>query len=165
MSKQLPTEVFMPPNMLKAKLGGTISGLDMAAVKRAEAAMETLKSEFTDWITTDIAKLGEVYDAFLANRNATTADELFRASHDLKGQATTFEFPLIARVSSSLCKLIDELKQPEAISTALVDAHIGAIRVIFRDKIKSISNITALTLVEELEARVREALERATHKG
>ena len=46
----------------------------------------------------------------------------------------------------------------------LVEAHINAIRVIFRDKIKSISNIMALTLVEELEARVLEALERATAK-
>jgi chemotaxis protein histidine kinase CheA len=162
MSKQ-PTEVFMPPNMLKAKVGGTIQGLDMAAIQRAEAAMETLKEEFTDWIAADIARLGMAYDGFAANRNKSTADDLFRASHDLKGQAATFEYPFIARVASSLCKLIDELKSHEALPATLLEAHVNAIRVIFRDNIKSTSNFTALTLVEELEARVREALERAAH--
>jgi len=73
MSKELPAEVFMPPNMLKAKVGGTATGLDVAAVKRAEAAMETLKREFSDWIAIDIKKLGEAYDAFVASRQSRHA--------------------------------------------------------------------------------------------
>jgi chemotaxis protein histidine kinase CheA len=165
MSKEQPIELFMPPNILKAKVGGTIAGLDMAAVKRAEQAMEELKVEFTDWITTDIGRLGEAYDAFVADRNAARAGDLFRASHDLKGQATTFEYPLIARVASSLSKLIDELASPDKIPLTLVEAHVDAIRVIFRDKIKDISDLTALTLAEELEAKVIKALAHASHKG
>ena len=56
MSKQPsrhPIELFMPPNMLKAKMGGGIGGIDMAAVKRAQAALDTLKVQFTGWITSD----------------------------------------------------------------------------------------------------------------
>lgn len=162
MSKQ-SAEIFMPPNLLKAKLGGTITGLDMTAVKRAEAAMETLKSEFSDWIAKDITRLGEAYNAFRDACNDYTVDDLFRAAHDLKGQATTFEYPLIARIAASLCKLIDELKSPDAVAAPLVEAHVNAMRVVFRDQIKTTSNVTALTLVEELEAHVREALERHGH--
>jgi len=44
MARQQPIELFMPPNMLKAKVGGTFVGIDMAAVNRAEAAMDALKS-------------------------------------------------------------------------------------------------------------------------
>jgi len=164
MSKEQRPELFMPPNILKAKVGGTIAGLDMAAVKRAEAAMETIKVEFVDWIAGDIARLGGTCEAFAAVRDQATHDDLFRASHDLKGQAATFEYPLVARVASSLCKLIDELKSPETIALSVIEAHVDAIRVIFRDKIKDISNVTALTLVEELEARVRDCLERAAHR-
>ena len=40
MSKQ-QVEIFMPPNRLKAKVGGE-GGLDLSAVKRAEAAIEEL---------------------------------------------------------------------------------------------------------------------------
>ena len=165
MSKEQPTELFMPPNMLKAKVGGTIQGLDMAAVKRAEQAMETLKVEFSDWMAKDLVRLGEAYDAFAADRSAARAGDLFRAGHDLKGQATTFEYPLIARVASSLSKLIDELGSPDKIPLALVQAHVEAIQAIHRDKIKDISDLTALTLVEELEARVIKTLARASHKG
>ncbi len=162
MSKEQPIELFMPPNILKAKVGGTIAGLDIAAVKRAEEAMEELKVEFSDWIAKDITRLGEAYDAFVADVSAARAGDLFRASHDLKGQATTFEYPLIARVASSLSKLIDELGSPDKIPLVLVQAHVEAIHVIHRDKIKDISNLTALTLAEELEAKVIKALARAS---
>ena len=58
MKHKEPIELFMPPNMLKAKAaGGGTSGLDMAAIKRAEQAMETLKSEFADWLADDVAAL------------------------------------------------------------------------------------------------------------
>jgi chemotaxis protein histidine kinase CheA len=165
MAREQPIEIFMPPNMLKAKVGGTIGGLDMAAIKRAEAAMETLKGEFTEWVGTDVARLGECRDRFAERRDEASRDDLFRASHDLKGQAKTFEFPLVARVSSSLCKLIDEMKTPEALPVPLVDAHVAAVRVIFRDKIKDMSDRVAIVLIEELEARVTEALERHMHAG
>jgi chemotaxis protein histidine kinase CheA len=165
MAREEPIEVFMPPNMLKAKLGGTIAGLDMAAIKRAEAAMETLKVEFSDWIAKDIERLGDTYDTFVAAKDAANGGDLFRAAHDLKGQATTFEYPLIARVASSLCKLIDATDLHHAIPLPLVEAHVDAIRVIHRDKIKDISNLTALVLVEELERRVTKSLARASQKG
>ena len=55
MAREQPIELFMPPNMLKAKVGGgTFSGLDMAAMKRAEAAMEGIKSEFSAWAASDL---------------------------------------------------------------------------------------------------------------
>ena len=50
MPKDHPIELFMPPNMLKAKVGGgNFSGLDMAAINRGEAAMDGIKSEFSAW--------------------------------------------------------------------------------------------------------------------
>ena len=164
MSKEQPNELFMPPNMLKAKIGGTVQGLDLAAIRRAEQAMETLKVEFSDWIAKDIARLGQAYDAFAADRSEARAGDLFRAGHDLKGQATTFEYPLIARVASSLSKLMDELGSHDRIPLTLVQAHVDAIQVIHRDKIKDISDLTALTLAEELEKKVIKALAHASHK-
>ena len=32
MARQQPIELFMPPNMLKAKVGGGLGGIDMAAM-------------------------------------------------------------------------------------------------------------------------------------
>lgn len=157
-------ELIIPPNTLKAKLGVGSGGLDPEAIKRAEKAMEGLKTEFSDWIAKDIAHLNEAFAAFVKEPGVHNAGILFRAAHDLKGQATTFEFPLIARVAGSLSKLMDGLHARESAPLALVEAHVDAIHVIHRDNIKDMSNLTALTLVEALEGRVVQALARAGQK-
>ena len=156
MGRQLPIEIFMPPNILKAKVGSAIGGIDMAAIKRAEAAIEVLREEFTDWLATDVAKLVEKREAYAKAPGAPTRGELFRAAHDLKGQAETFGFPMIARVASSLTKMIDTVAADAEVPLGLVDAHVAAVRVIFRDKIQTMDNKVAQALANELEARVGE---------
>jgi len=155
MPKQQPIELFMPPNMLKAKVGGGAVGLDSAAIKRAEQALEQLKTEFTDWINADVRKLGECRDRFAEEANADRQGDLYRAGHDLKGQALTFGYPMAARVASSLCKLLDANTDAPL---ALIDAHVDAIRVIVHQNVKDDSDRTANMLAAELEGRVGEAL-------
>ncbi|MGZ5989050.1 MAG: hypothetical protein ACXWLZ_08385, partial [Rhizomicrobium sp.] len=84
MAKQLPIEIFMPPNILKAKVGNAVGGIDMAAIQRAEMAMESLKTEFNDWVGTDVARLGEIRNRFATNPDQDAREELFRIAHDLK---------------------------------------------------------------------------------
>ena len=158
MARQLPIEIFMPPNILKAKVGSAIGGIDMAAIKRAEAAVETLKVEFQDWLASDVGALGGCRDAFAAAPSSETRENLFRAAHDLKGQAETFGYPMIARVASSLTRLIDSTNVSADVPLSLVDAHVAAIRVVFREKITTTSDTIAKMLAEELEARVTETL-------
>jgi chemotaxis protein histidine kinase CheA len=159
MARQQPIELFMPPNMLKAKVGGTFVGIDMAAVNRAEAAMDALKSEFADWAQDDVRRLVAARDAFAANPDIAARAGLLRAAHDMKGQAATFNYPLIARVAGSLSHLIHDLPEHAELSLGLVDAHVNAIHVIYRDKVMDMSNKVALALSEELEARVAETLD------
>lgn len=159
MAKQQSIEIFMPPNILKAKMGGSGRGMDTAALRRAEAAMDALKGEFADWIAKDVTELVAARDAYAKNANADSRDKLYLRSQDLKGQAKTFEFPLVARIASSLCKLLDG--HNAALTVALVDAHVNAIRVIVKQNIKSESDVTANTLAAELESRVDKALEKA----
>jgi predicted nucleic acid-binding protein len=158
MGNKQPIELFMPPNMLKAKVGGTFVGIDMAAVNRAEAAMEALKSEFADWAQDDVRRLVAARDVFAANADTAARAGLLRAAHDMKGQAATFNYPLIARVAGSLSHLIHDLPENTELSLGLVDAHVNAIHVIYRDKVMDMSNKVALALSEELEARVAETL-------
>ncbi|MGZ5925484.1 MAG: Hpt domain-containing protein [Rhizomicrobium sp.] len=159
MARQQPIELFMPPNMLKAKVGGTFVGIDMAAVNRAEAAMDALKNEFAGWAQDDVRRLVAARDAFAANPDIAARAGLLRAAHDMKGQAATFNYPLIARVAGSLSHLIHDLPEHAELSLGLVDAHVNAIHVIYRDKVMDMSNKVALALSEELEARVAETLD------
>lgn len=154
MKKQQPIEFFMPPNILKAKVGGSGAGLDMSALKRAEQALESLKAEFSVWIDADVVALIAARDAFAAERNTDRRADLYRASHDLRGQARTFDFPVVERVASSLCRLLETAGGAAELS--LIDAHVDAIRAFVRDNIKDPADMMATALAGELEKRVGE---------
>jgi chemotaxis protein histidine kinase CheA len=155
MAKQRPIEIFMPPNILKAKVGGT-GGLDGSAVRRAELAVEELKGEFANWMVEDVNRLADARNALDKNRGAETMGALYRAAHDLKGQGQTFDYPLVARMAASLCKLTDVEGAGDNIPMTLIDAHVDAIKVIVRQNIKDTANMTATVLARELERRVAE---------
>jgi len=158
MARKQPLELFMPPNMIKAKVGGGPGGLDMAAITRAEAAMQSLESEFGDWIAADVDMLTAARDRYAATHDAAARDALLRAAHDIKGQAPTFNYPLIARVAGSLSRMIGELPPQAAIPLNLVDAHVNAIMVIHKSKLQNTNDRTAQALCAELDARVDEVL-------
>lgn len=161
MSRKQPIELFMPPNMLKAKVGGGLGGMDMAAMKRAEAAMDTLKSEFGDWMASDVKALADARTLHARQPGTEGRQALMRAAHDLKGNAPTFQFPLIARVAGSLSRLIGELPAGVALPPPLVDAHVNAVMVIYKQNIRTSEDKIAQTLCAELDARVDEMLRTA----
>ena len=158
MKKQQPIELFMPPNMLKAKVGGGLGGIDMAAMKRAEGAMEDLKTQFDDWIADDVRALMEARAAYAKNPSDDARGALLRRAHDIKGQAPTFDFPLIARVAASLARMIGELPPAAALPLSLIDAHVNAIQVIHKQNLKDTNDKIAQTLCAELDARVDEVV-------
>jgi HPt (histidine-containing phosphotransfer) domain-containing protein len=164
MARKQPIELFMPPNMLKAKVGGGPGGPDMAAMKRAEDAMAALESEFGDWIATDVMALTDARQLYSEKPDAASRDALLRTAHDIKGQAPTFNYPLIARVAASLSRMIGELPADAAIPLNLVDAHVNAIMVIHKNRMQDTSDRTAQTLIAELDARVDDVLARVSKK-
>jgi len=164
MARKQPIELFMPPNMLKAKVGSGSSGPDMAAIKRAEAAMEELKSEFSDWIAQDVLRLTAARARYAATPDAEARANLLRGAHDIKGQAPTYNYPLIARVAASLSRMIGELPPTFALPLNLIDAHVTAIQVIHKNAMRDANDKTAQALCVELDARVNEVLAAAGQK-
>jgi HPt (histidine-containing phosphotransfer) domain-containing protein len=161
MGTKQPIELFMPPNMLKAKVGGGLGGVDVAAMKRAELAMEELKSEFSGWIADDVKKLIDARTRYSQIPDDAGRAALLRAAHDIKGQAPTLHFPLMARVAAGLSRLIGELPPQFGIPVALVDAHVNAIQVIHKLGMQDTSDKTAQALCAELDARVDDVLKTA----
>jgi hypothetical protein len=157
MSNKGLIELFMPPNMLKAKVGGE-GGIDVAAMNRAELAMEELQSEFPDWLAADVKKLTGARARYGLAPDDDSRAALLRAAHDIKGQAPTFNYPLIARIAGSLTRLIGELPPRTAFPAALVDAHVDAINEIHRLAMQDTNDETAQALCAELDMRVDEAL-------
>jgi len=158
MSRQQPIELFMPPNMLRAKAGGGFGGVDLGAIKRAEGAMEGLKDEFAGMAGDSVAALLAAHAAHAACADLANRAALLRASLDLKGMAATFGFPLMARVSGSLARLVSEAPDGKLLPPKLLEAHVAAVQVIQRTGITTADHKGTLALLAELESQVSAAL-------
>ena len=160
MARQQPIELITPPNILKAKAGGG-GGLDLDAIARAESAVQALSGEFRGWTAQDVERLALAHRSHVKDPAAQTRAALLRAAHDLKGQAASFGFPLLGRVAWSLSRLLGEMPENQDLPAGLVDAHVDAVQVIFRENITDGNDAIARLLCTELDTRVTEALKTA----
>jgi chemotaxis protein histidine kinase CheA len=150
------SEVIQVPNMLRLRMGNRFGGLNAGAVAKAEAALKSLSSQFSQWLKDELAKLEAARAAVHAQGlTKETADKLYTHAHDLKGLGGTYEFPIITRMAGSLCKLLDTPEMRIAAPLKLVDAHIDAIRASVRDDIRDDQNPMGRILAEELERQVK----------
>jgi chemotaxis protein histidine kinase CheA len=146
-------EVIMPPNKLKKAVVQVRPGtrIDFDPVARAEAALAELASEFSTWMDHECNRLDEARMAIRARGvDGGTRDALFHAAHDIKGQAATFGFPLVAPVAESLCRLLEHTPDMTRIPIDLVDQHVDAVRAITHRNARGDSNMTAAVLAEKL---------------
>jgi chemotaxis protein histidine kinase CheA len=157
MSQQNPGQMIQPVNALRLKVGGgRLGAIDPAAIAKAEAALKSLASNFTQWLADEISKLDAARQQVRAQGiTVESMENLYLRAHDLKGLGTTYGYQLITRIAGSLCKLIDDKEKRATTSLELVDAHIDAIKAAIRDDIKSDEHPVGRVLVEELERRVK----------
>lgn len=146
-------EVIIPPNRLKkAIVRRPEAEPDGDPVARAEAALAELSTEFTRWMDLECARLDAARRRIRASGwGSANRDELFRAAHDIKGQATTFGFPLITPVAESLCRLIEHSPDASRVPLDLVDQHVDGIRAIARGDARGDAEATAVKLAATLQ--------------
>src|SRR6202012_4336608 len=149
--------MIQPNNALRLKVGGgRLGAIDPAAIAKAEAALKSLASNFSQWLNDEIVKLeGARQQVKAEGITAESMENLYLRAHDLKGLGTTYGYHLINRNAGSLCRMIDDKEKRATTPLELVDAHIDAIKAAVRDDIKSDEHPVGRVLVEELESRVK----------
>lgn len=154
-------EIIQVPNTLRIKVGPRFGAMDAAAVAKAEEALKSLSSQFGAWLQDEINKLEEARTAIkTAGVSPKAMEKLYLHSHDLKGLGSTYEYPLISRVASSLCKLMDAPGGRTDAPLFLIDAHIDAIRAIVRGAIRDPEHPVGRALSEALDMRVNDYIEK-----
>jgi HPt (histidine-containing phosphotransfer) domain-containing protein len=126
-------EVITPPHELRRAVAPAGDVAD-DPVGRAEAALAELSSEFAGWMDSECDRLEAArQDVKRDGFTQKTHEILFRAAHDIKGEAGTFGFPAVAGVAESLCRLIEHTPDMQRIPLTLVDQHVDAIRAVVRE--------------------------------
>jgi len=126
-------EVITPPHKLRKAVTLAADPND-DPVARAEAALAQLSDEFGTWMHSECERL-EAARQEVKRQGFTdkTHGDLFRAAHDIKGEAMTFGYPAVAGAAESLCRLIEHTPEATLIPLALVDQHVDAVRAIVRE--------------------------------
>lgn len=147
-------EVIIPEHKLRKAVNAKpfLKGED-DPVARAEKALAELSTEFGSWMESECDRLDQARQAVSKSGfSKVNKEALFLAAHDIKGEASTFGFPLVAAAADSLCRLIEHTPDVTRIPLKLVEQHVDAVRAIYREY--SRSNAEALAAL--LTGRLRE---------
>ena len=128
-------------------------------VARAEKALAGLSGEFKNWMGIEADRLSAAHATILRNGFTKLArEELFRAAHDIKGDAATFGYPSAGAAAESLCRIIEHAPDLERVPSHLIAHHINAIQAIVRERTKLDTVSTASELSRKLRGVADEYL-------
>jgi HPt (histidine-containing phosphotransfer) domain-containing protein len=131
-------------------------------VARAEKALAGLSGEFKNWMGIEADRLSAAHAAILRNGFTKLArEELFRAAHDIKGDAATFGYPSAGAAAESLCRIIEHAPDLDRVPSDLIAHHINAIQAIVRELTKLDTVSTASELSRKLRGVADEYLTHA----
>jgi hypothetical protein len=144
----IPADIRLQGRALRAGSPAEIARL----LADAENALGALRGEFGRWLDSEGERLGYLLEDFRAEPTRACLDLLYRALHDLRGNAPTFGNPLAARIADAGCKLIDSAGMvPEAI----LSAHVQAIQAVIREKATEANHPVGGLILAELSRLAR----------
>ena len=144
--------VITQPNPLRKVLRRVADDEIDDPVARAEKALSDLSGEFSQWMEIEVGRLAAAHGAILKDGfTKTTRDELFRAAHDIKGDAATFGYPHAGTVAESLCRVIEHAPDLARVPSDLIVHHINAIQAIVHEH----TRLDTISISNELSKRLR----------
>jgi HPt (histidine-containing phosphotransfer) domain-containing protein len=145
-------QVITQPNPLRTVLRRVADEDLDDPVARAEKALADLSGEFKTWMAIESDRLAAAHAAILNDGFTGAArDELFRAAHDIKGDAATFGFPSAGAAAESLCRIIEHAPDLAKVPSELIAHHINAIEAIVRER----TRLDTISVAGELSRRLR----------
>ncbi len=154
--------VIMQPNPLRNVLRRVPDDDRDDPVARAEQALEGLSAEFKNWMAIEADRLSAAWEAIRSGGfNDESRGELFRAAHDIKGDAATFGFPSAGAAANSLCRIIEHAPDLANVPGDLIMHHINAVQAIVRQRTKLDTTAMASELSRQLRGIADEFLTKA----
>jgi len=126
-----------PPHLIKAKTQLKRGTAD-AMLEKAEALLSGLISEYEAILDRDIRQLRVIFDQQWSQmpRRPDASHALFTLAHDIRGQGSTFDYPLISSIADHFCKYLERVPL-DAQRGEDIAAHIDALTAIATRKIRS----------------------------
>ena len=121
---------------------------------RAEEATTALRANYTEWARIDLNHTQVLLDAAKKGpeRRREQLDLLYAAMHNIKGQGTSFGYPLVTRIGQSLCRLIAPGRALDDAGLKIAQAHLDALKLVLDQKIAGKGGEVGEQLAARLES-------------
>jgi hypothetical protein len=153
-------QIINPPNRLRERVSGS-GPISPEMVARAEAVVKELSAQFGTLLASDIDRLGILHANGAAAEPARRIEitkEIFEITHDLRGQAGTFNYPLITRVGTSLCRFTETLEECDERCYEVIRVHIEAMSAVLRHALQGDGGPLGEQIAGGLETAVRKIM-------
>jgi len=127
-----------------------------AVLARAQAAVADLAKNYAPNTLADLERCAALLQAARtdpAGRGARVKD-IYGIAHNMKGQGSSFGFPLVTRIGQSLCALTRRERAFSDQDLAVIQAHFEALKLILTKDIKGDGGEVGGKLAARLEAMV-----------
>jgi HPt (histidine-containing phosphotransfer) domain-containing protein len=139
MSKE-ELEIINPPNTLKSKvkMGGP-GAISLDMIEKAEKVLSGLSDNYLEWVQEDLKNISAAFEELKAGKGdqKKILADIFRMSHDMKGQGGSFGYNLVTAVGNELCRMLEKLPTPIGPShIEAIGVHIDSMKLVISQKIK-----------------------------
>lgn len=141
MSGKTEVQYITPPNNLrqKQKLAGVTSSIDGVWLDAAEKSMGNAKFDYLEAVSEDMTRLQAAYDVALKDQagRVERIQELYAIVQTIKGQGSSFGYPLISNVGAQLARFIEDCG--DNLTDAQMEGvklHVETLRLIMQQKME-----------------------------
>lgn len=121
----------------------------------AMEAMNDLSEKFPAWASGDVLKvkqyLAEASGIFGEERSEIIRTKVYPKVHDLKGQGTTFGYPLITDIGSHMCRLITSKTSFSSNDLAVLKDDTQMMETVLWKKLKGDGGAKGAQILERLK--------------
>ena len=146
--------IIRPPNELLRKVGtdDDESGFDETRLRQAEAAVTELKKDFSQWVREDLTRLRRAYESACtdAAKRQDHLDAIAGLVHEIKGEAGSYDYPLLTRVAESLQNFVHSVDGCRDVQLDIIGKHVEAMEAIIRENLEGNGGDTGKELLEAL---------------
>jgi hypothetical protein len=124
------------------------------ALAAAEAATAEMRATYTVWARADLDRAQAALDAAVQDplRRREHINQLHALMHNVKGQGSSFDYPLVTRIGQSLCRVTHPQRELGEDALRIAQAHLDALKLILDQRIAGPGGGMADRLAARLEA-------------